>query len=259
MSYSNFDTSSSIHQIISNKMFSGFPFVAQHDSMQCGLACLAMICRHYGHYQSLSGLAHLCHATKEGVSMQAISEAAENLGFMVRAGKIASSDLRRSPLPAILHWNQNHFVVLYKVTRSGKYHVADPGKGLIKYTTEEFLSHWATSQPDGTQAGIAMFLKPDSAFYSGKHGKKGSESRSLRFLAGYVSNYKKYFLHIIAGMSLGCVLQLIRPFLTQGIVDLGIKHNDIGLIWLILLGEAMIIAGSTVTDFIRRWLLLHYR
>lgn len=257
MSYSNFDTSSSIHQIISNKMFSGFPFVAQHDSMQCGLACLAMICRHYEHYQSLSGLAHLCHATKEGVSMQAISEAAENLGFMVRAGKIASSDLRRSPLPAILHWNQNHFVVLYKVTRSGKYHVADPGKGLIKYTTEEFLSHWATSQPDGTQAGIAMFLKPDSAFYSGKHGKKGSESRSLRFLAGYVSNYKKYFLHIIAGMSLGCVLQLIMPFLTQGIVDLGIKHNDIGLIWLILLGEAMIIAGSTVTDFIRRWLLLH--
>ena len=238
-------------------MFSGFPFVAQHDSMQCGLACLAMICRHYGHYQSLSGLAHLCHATKEGVSMQAISEAAENLGFMVRAGKIASSDLRRSPLPAILHWNQNHFVVLYKVTRSEKYHVADPGKGLIKYTTEEFLSHWATSQPDGTQAGIAMFLKPDSAFYSGKHGKKGSESRSLRFLAGYVSNYKKYFLHIIAGMSLGCVLQLIMPFLTQGIVDLGIKHNDIGLIWLILLGEAMIIAGSTVTDFIRRWLLLH--
>lgn len=113
-------------------MFSGFPFVAQHDSMHAVLACLAMICRHYGHYQSLSGLAHLCHATKEGVSMQAISEAAENLGFMVRAGKIASSDLRRSPLPAILHWNQNHFVVLYKVTRSGKYHVADPGKGLIK-------------------------------------------------------------------------------------------------------------------------------
>ncbi|MDE6190913.1 MAG: peptidase domain-containing ABC transporter [Muribaculum sp.] len=238
-------------------MFSGFPFVAQHDSMQCGLACLAMICRHYGHYQSLSGLAHLCHATKEGVSMQAISEAAENLGFMVRAGKIASSDLRRSPLPAILHWNQNHFVVLYKVTRNGKYHVADPGKGLVKYTAEEFLSHWATSRPDGSHEGIAMFLQPTDRFSATSRTENGSESRSLRFLAGYVSQYRKYFFHIIAGMALGCIMQLIMPFLTQGIVDLGIKHNDIGLIWLILLGEVMIITGSTVTDFIRRWLLLH--
>lgn len=238
-------------------MFSGFPFVAQHDSMQCGLACLAMICRHYGRYQSLSGLAHLCHATKEGVSMLGISEAAENLGFMVRAGKISVSDLCHSPLPAILHWNQNHFVVLYKVTRKGKYYIADPGKGLVKYSAEEFLSHWAPLQPDGNPTGIAMFLKPDSAFFTGEQGKKGRESRSLKFLAGYVIKHKKYFFHIIAGMALGCILQLIMPFMTQGIVDLGIKHKDIGLIWLILLGEVMIITGSTVTDFIRRWLLLH--
>lgn len=238
-------------------MFSGFPFVAQHDAMQCGLACLAMICRHYGRYQSLSGLEKVCHATKEGVSMLGISDGAESLGFEVRAGSIAIDELRRAPLPAILHWNQNHFVVLYKVTRRGRYLIADPGKGLVKYDAGEFASHWATRRPDGTLEGIAMFLRPAAGFRKKSDGKEGKDSRSLKFLAGYVNRYRKYFAHIVAGMALGCVMQLIMPFLTQGIVDLGIKHQDIGLIWLILLGEAMIIAGSTVTDFIRRWLLLH--
>lgn len=238
-------------------MFSGFPFVAQHDAMQCGLACLAMICRHYGRYQSLSGLEKVCHATKEGVSMLGISDGAESLGFEVRAGSIAIDELRRAPLPAILHWNQNHFVVLYKVTRRGRYLIADPGKGLVKYDAGEFASHWATRRPDGTLEGIAMFLRPAAGFRKKSDGKEGKDSRLLKFLAGYVNRYRKYFAHIVAGMALGCVMQLIMPFLTQGIVDLGIKHQDIGLIWLILLGEAMIIAGSTVTDFIRRWLLLH--
>lgn len=238
-------------------MLNGFPFVAQHDSMQCGLACLAMVCRHYGRYHSLSKLAEVCHATKEGVSMLGISEAAESLGFTVKAGIIAQGELRQAPLPAILHWNQNHFVVLHKVTGKGKYCIADPGKGLVKYTPEEFAGHWSISQSDGTQAGVAMFLKPEQEFYTSGRNNSGSGQRSLKFLAGYITRYRKYFAHIIAGMMLGCLLQLIMPFLTQGIVDLGIRHQDIGLIWLILLGEVVIIAGSTITDFVRRWLLLH--
>lgn len=101
-----------------------------------------------------------------------------------------------------------------------------------------------------------MFLEPneqficDSTAYSPK-------KRSFRFLSNYLIQYKKYFIQIIAGLILGCLLQLIFPFLTQAIVDIGIRNNDIKFIWLILLGELMIVIGRTATDFIRRWLLLH--
>lgn len=101
-----------------------------------------------------------------------------------------------------------------------------------------------------------MFLEPTSDFYQNGT-KEVKEKRSFGFLWGYVLEYRKYFLQIFLGLLLGCVLQLIMPFLTQGIVDLGIEHNDVGLIWLILLGELMIVIGRTTTDFIRRWLLLH--
>ena len=101
-----------------------------------------------------------------------------------------------------------------------------------------------------------MQLIPTEKFYNHDYEKK-EEKRSFRFLFGYLKQYRRYFTQIILGLALGCVLQLLMPFLTQAIVDLGIKHKDIGFIWLILLGELMIVIGRTATDFIRRWLLLH--
>lgn len=135
--------------------------------------------------------------------------------------------------------------------------MADPGKGLVKYGVEEFERHWAGMESGGVKKGIAMFLEPTAEFY--RHGEAGPAEgrRSFRFLWGYVSEYRRYFFQIFAGLLLGCVLQLAMPFLTQGIVDWGIAYKDIGLVWLILLGELMIVAGRTATDFIRRWLLLH--
>lgn len=87
--------------------------------------------------------------------------------------------------------------------------------------------------------------------------EEAKERRSFHFLLGYILEYRRYFFQIFLGLLLGCVLQLIMPFLTQGIVDFGIANNNIGLIWLILLGELMVVIGRTATDFIRRWLLLH--
>lgn len=214
-----------------------------------------MICRFYGPRLPLDRISEICHVDTEGVSLLGIVKAAESLGFDCISGKVSIHRLHECPLPAILHWNQNHFVVLYKT--SGKYYyVADPAKGKVRYGESEFASHWASTVTDGDESGVALFLSPNATFSKSDEGRD-NRKRSFRFLLGYLKQYRIYFTQIILGLLLGCLLQLIMPFLTQAIVDIGIKHRDIGFIWLVLLGELMIVAGRTVTDFIRRWLLLH--
>lgn len=134
--------------------------------MQCGIACLAMVCKYYGQTYSLDTIAKICHATSEGVSMLGVCEAATQMGFHTTSGRIGILKLRESPLPCILHWNQNHFVVLYKVKKN-KFHIADPGKGLITYNRTEFEQHWISTQSNGEDCGIAMFLTPTQAFSHG--------------------------------------------------------------------------------------------
>lgn len=232
-------------------------WVKQHDSMQCGVSCLAMICRYYGKNYSLEYLDKFCHANVSGVSMLGIADGAKNIGLNTMTVAASIDELKEIVLPCILHWNQNHFVVLYNISKNGKhYKIADPGKGMITYTQEELESHWISSMTDGEPSGTAMQLTPTKEFYN-HICDKATEKRSFRFLFGYLIQYKKYFSLIIFGLALGCILQLIMPFLTQWIVDIGIRHKDIGFIWLILLGELIIVVGKTATDFIRRWLLLH--
>lgn len=226
--------------------------------MQCGAACLSMICRHYGMHISLDEVDALCVPTKEGMSMLGIKASAQELGFECSAFKAPLLVFDKIQLPCLLHWDQKHFVVLYEIGRNGKkFKVADPGKGMINYTKKEFEEHWISSMDSGTAYGIVMELIPTQRFYRRMAEHDSSGKRSLRFLLGYVRPYDKYFVLIFLGLLLGCILQLIMPFLTQAIVDRGIKNEDISIIWLILLGELMIVTGRTATDFIRRWLLLH--
>ncbi|MDD6866296.1 MAG: peptidase domain-containing ABC transporter, partial [Prevotella sp.] len=181
-------------------------------------------------------------------------------GFHTVCARAAVETLGKVPLPCILHWNQNHFVVLYEVRKGTKFHIADPGKGLITYNREEFVSHWISTQSYGEEKGIAMFLEPTPAFYSRKDSKeerKDKNPRSFRCLFGYVKKYKRYFGQIVLGLIVGSLLQLVLPFLTQSIVDVGIKNQNLGFIWLILLGQLMLTFSRTAIDFIRRWLLLH--
>lgn len=224
--------------------------------MQCGIACLQMICSYYHKEYTLERLANCCFATTEGVSLLGISEAARKLGLNTTCGRMTIGQLAQVPLPCILHWNQNHFVVLYKIRRGKTFYIADPGKGKIRYTKEEFKSHWISTTSQGEEKGVAMFLEPTPEF-GRLEGDEAEGIHSFRFLMGYLKQYRQYFVQIALGLLVGSLLQLILPFLTQAIVDLGIKHRDIGLIWLILLGELMIVIGRTSTDFIRRWLLLH--
>ena len=238
-----------------------FPLYIQHDAMQCGIACLQMVCKYYGKEYSLARLSELCFATNEGVSLLGISQAAEKLGLHTICGRATAEQLGKVQLPCIVFWNQNHFVVLYKVKKSRKgmrYFVADPGKGLLEYTETEFKNGWLSTRSKGEEKGVAMFLNPTPAFEEQRDMKGGQKGqRSFSFLFGYIRQHKQHFGQIILGLIVGCLIQLTLPFLTQAIVDVGITQQNLTLIWLILLGQLVLTISRTTVDFIRRWLLLH--
>lgn len=231
--------------------------VRQLDAMQCGVASLAMVCGAFGLSCSLHWLSQRCFSTREGVSMKGIADASKEVGLEAVAARVSLKDMARAPMPAILHWDQNHFVVLYRVSRNGRrFHIADPAKGKYTVSDKEMAGHWLSTSREGNPKGIAMFFEPTERFGQIRDDHE-KENRSIKFLREYLHKYRSHFLQIFAGLLLGCVLQLIMPFLTQAIVDRGIRDSDIGFIWLILLGELMIAVGSAVTNFIRRRLLLH--
>lgn len=223
--------------------------------MQCGIACLSMICSHYGKNISLATLSNLCFISNEGVSLKGLSEAATKIGFDTYSCKIEPCNLTESGIPCILHWKQKHFVVLYRIKNS-HYYIADPAKGKTVCTKEEFRRRWISTVVDGKDMGIALFLNPIPAFYEIVEDET-NRCHSFSFLFQYIKQYRKFFGQIILGLFVGCVLQLIFPFLTQSIVDIGITYKDVNFIWLVLLGQIMLTFSRTVLDFLRRWLLLH--
>lgn len=204
----------------------------------------------------MDNISKICFATHEGVSLLGINEAAGMLGLHTSCGRVDVETLNKAPLPCILHWNQNHFVVLYKIKNGKKYHIADPGKGLMTYNSEELCRHWVSTSSNGKEKGVAMFVQATPAFFERK-GDVRHEKRSFKFLLGYFRQYRRYFGQIVLGLAVGSLLQLALPFLTQSIVDVGIKNQDIGFIWLVLLGQLMLTVSRTLVDFVRRWLLLH--
>lgn len=143
-------------------------FVRQRDSMQCGASCLKMICGEYKGAYSYEELSDLCSVTSEGVSMLGIYQVAKQIGFIPECRRISSKQLVNCLLPCILHWNQKHFVVLYKYGKRGEFYIADPSKGLVKYKKEEFEKHWLSTESDEESNGLAMFLKPTDLFYRKK-------------------------------------------------------------------------------------------
>jgi len=188
--------------------------------------------------------------------LKGIKDAGEKLGLTSTCGYLAIDKLRIIKKPLILHWHQNHFVVLYGVSKDGKFfYVADPARGKVKYNLTDFERYWVCDKNGSEEHGIAMFLEPTHDFY--KLEDDADSAHSFKFLISYFIQYRKIFIHIFVGLLLGSILQLCLPFLTQSIVDLGIAHRDISLIWLILLGELSLIIGRTSIDFVRRWLLLH--
>ena len=233
----------------------------QRDAMDCGPSCLVMIAKHHGKDVDIEQLRNICSLGKDGVSMLGISKAAESIGFKTIGGRSSFDVLAHEfPLPCIVHWNQNHFVVVYKIKkRKGLYsiYVADPGKGLITYTKEDFCTHWISTQTSSVEKGIALLLEPTEQFYILNQVEHSPSQTRINFLWSYLKRYKRFFVQLILGLLLSSLLQLIFPFLTQAIVDTGIGGKDIGFIWLILLAQMMLLFSRTAIDFIRSKILLH--
>jgi ATP-binding cassette subfamily B protein len=236
-------------------------FQKQPDAMDCGPACLSMIAEWYGRKYSINYLREGTFIGKEGVSLLGISKAAEKLGIKSLGGRFTLEKLaQNATLPCVLHWNQNHFVVLHKVTKNGKgyiFHIADPGKGLLKYEQDEFINYWISTSNNNVEKGIALLLEPTPKFYEQKGEINIIKRGKLAFLFKYFSQYRKLFVQLVFGLLAGSLLQLVFPFLTQAIVDNGIANKDIAFVWLILLAQFMLLLGRASIDFIRRRILLH--
>ncbi len=236
-----------------------FPHYLQPDAMDCGPTCLRMIARHYGKFYNIQTLRERSYITRLGVSMLGISRAAESIGFRTMGVKISFEQLmKEAPLPAIVHWNQNHFVVVYKITgKSGNevVHVADPAHGLIKYPRGEFIRCWTSTVEDGEKRGTALLLETTPDFYAARDEKPNK--KKFGFLFSYLRPYRKLVVQLLLGLVLGSLLQLLFPFLTQSIVDQGIGNRNIGFIYLVLIAQLVLTISRVSVEFIRGWILLH--
>ena len=247
-----------------------FPTYHQPDSKDCGPTCLKIIAKHFGKTLSLPKLRQLSETHRDGSSLLALSNAAEQLGFRTLGVKLNTKKLAEAPLPCILHWNNNHFVVLYKITAKGgifktktqgddkTYYISDPAVGLITYNETEFLKFWignnATSE---TEEGIALLLEPTPKFYQQESADESTKSFGFGLLFQYVWPFKSFIIQLAIGLLAGSLLQLIFPFLTQSIVDVGIQNQNIHFVYLILIAQLFLFFGKTALELIRSWILLH--
>lgn len=235
-----------------------FPHYKQHDAMDCGPTCLRMIAAFYGRHYSLERLRQKSRITKEGVSLLGVSEAAESLGFRTMGVSISFEQLCEAPLPCIVFWNQQHFVVVYDIKKHKNgftVYVADPAGERLKYTQDEFCRNWISTEDEGVPHGIALLLEPSPEFYS--YEGETEHRTGFRFLFSYLKPYKKMVIQLILGLILGSLLLLILPFLSQAVVDIGISTYNLNFVYLVLAAQLVLTFSNATVQFIRGWILLH--
>jgi ATP-binding cassette subfamily B protein len=250
-------------------MRKSFPHYTQLDAMDCGPTSLRMIAKYYGRSYTLQTLREKSFITREGVSMLGISDAAESIGMHTTGVRITLEQLEKDvPLPCILHWNQNHFVVLYAIKRrttsflhrqkgyGKKYYIADPGRGKYPIDREGFQKCWISAKSNGKDTGTALLLQPSPEFYESEDDKTKQE-KNLGYFFRYLFPYKSQLFQLALGMLLGSVLSLIFPFLTQAVVDQGIGNNNLNFITLILIAQLVLSLTQTGVGFLRNWITLH--
>jgi ATP-binding cassette subfamily B protein len=240
---------------------SSFPLYHQLDAMDCGPTCIRMVAKYYGRSISLEYLRNKSQYGKGGVSMLGLSEAAESIGFRSVGSKLTFEQLiNDARLPAIIHWNHKHFVVLTPGSTKKKLVIADPAKGLIKVSREDFLMSWISTNENQAGKGTVLLVEPAPGFkeMDFSDDEQAQKSRIGReHLFNYAKQHKIYLFQIFLGLLVGSLLQLIFPYLTQSIVDRGINNRDINFIQIILAAQLMLLFSQTVIEFIRSRILLH--
>jgi len=233
-------------------MFATFPHYQQYDEMDCGPTCLRIISKYYGKLLSLDFLRKLSNTTRAGSSLRGISEAAAQVGFDTQGARLSFAALAEAaPLPCIAHWNQRHFIIIYKIRRD-KVFVSDPAHGLLTYTKEEFLKSWAVADGEG----IILTLSTTPAFEE-LESEAGSVSEGLHFISKYLLKYKMLLVQLVTGLVAGSLLQLLVPFLTQSLVDIGIQQHNLSFINLLLAGQLLLFLGKTSAELLRGHILMH--
>ena len=234
-----------------------FPFYKQLDTFDCGPSCLRMICSFYGNDYSAHFIRSICHINKQGVSFFGIRRAAETVGFNVMTQKLSWEDFVESHNgPCIVHWNHNHFVVVYKIKRTRskyKIYVADPAVGLVDYSIEEFKKYWIQTV-DGSDSGISMFLEPLKSFYDNS---VKTNKYDFKFILKYLSPYKKSMSVILIAMLFTSLASIAFPYIMQQIVDKGIGNKDVSFIVLLLIAQSVLVFGQLLANLLKSWLSLH--
>lgn len=251
-----------------------FPHYKQLDAMDCGPASLRIIAKFYGKSYSVQNLREKCHISREGVSLLGISDAAESIGFRTTGVKLSWEQLRNEVnLPCIVHWNQVHFAVVYKIKKQrGEYYIyiSDPASDLLKYSEKQFLKSWVQTYEDTSSSknkptvppssdlmgrGIALLLDPTPKFYA----EEGDEEKGLNFkeVFKYLIPYKKFVVQLVLAMITASAISLIMPFLTQSVIDVGIGTSNLSFVVVILVAQVVLTFGQMANNLIRNWLMLH--
>lgn len=231
-------------------------FIPQHDQMDCGPACLSMIASHYGRDISLQYIRDRSYLTREGVSLLGLQEAATEIGFETMGVQLQVEDLEALPLPCIIHWNQNHFVVLQGIkkrifSKKKRYKIVDPGHGFISFNEDKFKKSWV----DDAESGIALLLEPEEKFYKNTN-QNTQDPISYKELVSYLMPYKKQLVLLFFLLILGASTTLIFPILTQKLIDNGVNKKNINLIGIILLAQLAFFSGNIIFEIIRNWITL---
>lgn len=242
--------------IENNRLGNKFPFYKQAEAKDCGPTCIKIIARHYGKLINIQKLRVLAETNRMGSNLKNLGIAADKVGFRTLPVKIDFNKLKEAPLPCILHWDKSHFVVLYKIKNNVCY-ISDPAFGLITYEKEAFLKEWiGNNANENMMEGIALLIETTPKIYQDETESKEKEF-GVSYLSKYVLKYKAYIIQLIVGLVAASLLQLIFPFLTQSIVDVGIKNGDVHFIYLILLAQLFLFIGKTAVEVVRGWILLH--
>jgi ATP-binding cassette, subfamily B, bacterial len=231
-------------------------FTPQHDQMDCGPACIRMVTSTYNKTYPLQYLRDNCFITREGVSILGIGEAANKIGFETISASLTLKKLLEMPMPSILHWNQNHFVVLYKIkknifTKKLTFKIADPGHGMISLSKETFEKSWLSDD----NKGVALFLEPTEDFYKTNPPKE--DKIGVKYILNYLKPYKKQLSFLFFMLLLGSSITLIFPFLTQNLIDKGVNAKNLNLISTILLAQLGLFLGAITIEIIRNWIVLY--